>query len=135
MSGNLTLLARIHRHCRGLEHSLRIGPTHWQDAAASAGKLSAANSKKPIGPKPELFFAPDYARDRVAHWGAPVFERRTGVAWLAMLHWTDSWLKVRIDNGEVVIADAYLAALNGLRPVDVSVLIFARIQTIKVPFF
>ena len=124
-SGNVALMARIHQHCRGLQHSLRIGVTHWHEAAGMAEPLAA----KPIGPKvfagqhigprPELFFAPDYAAKRVAQWGAVEFERRTGAAWMAMLIWAQSWLKVRTDRGEEAIADAYLAALNGVSPADV----------------
>ncbi len=71
------------------------------------------------GPKPELFFAPDYAAKLVARWGAAEFERRTGAAWVAMLHWAESWLMVRSDTGETAIAGAYLAALNGVSPADV----------------
>ena len=114
-SGNVALMARIHQHCRGLQHSLRIGVTHWHEAAGMAEPLAA----KPIGPKPELFFAPDYAAKRVAQWGAVEFERRTGAAWMAMLLWAQNWLKVRTDCGEAAIADAYLAALNGVSPADV----------------
>ncbi len=113
-SGNLALMAAIHAQCQGLQHSLRIGVTHWQDAAA-AGSLKSELG----GPKPELFFAPDYAAKRVAQWGAAEFERRTGVAWVAMLHWAESWLMVRTDTGETAIADAYLAALNGVSPADI----------------
>ena len=113
-SGNLALMARIHKHCQGLQHSLRIGVTHWHEAAAAGGEKTAI-----VGPKPELFFAPEYARKRVAEWGAAEFERRTGAAWVAMLYWAESWLKVRTDSGETAIADAYLAALNGVSPADV----------------
>ena len=123
-SGNLALMARIHKHCRGLEHSLRIGVTHWQEAAGIAGDSGASIdvkliAPKPAGPKPELFFAPDYALKRVAEWGAVEFERRTSAAWLAMLDWAESWLMVRTDTGEDAIVDAYLATLNGVSPADV----------------
>ena len=112
-SGNSALMAAIHGHCQALQHSLRIGVTHWQEAAAGSAKSEW------IGPKPELFFAPEYAAKRVAQWGATEFERRTGAAWVAMLHWAESWLMVRADTGETAIADAYLAALNGVSPADV----------------
>ena len=111
-SGNLALMADIHRHCRALQHSLRIGVTHWQDAASGAVK-GVLN-----GPKPELFFAPEYAAKRVAQWGSAEFERRTGAAWAAMVQWAQSWLKVRSDTGEAAIADVYLATLNGVSPAD-----------------
>ncbi len=113
-SGNLALMARIHKHCQGLQHSLRIGVTHWHEAAGTGGEKTAS-----LGPKPELFFAPEYARNRVVQWGAAEFERRTAEAWMAMLHWAESWLMVRTDIGEAAIADAYLAALNGVSPADV----------------
>ena len=78
------------------------------------------SEKSPLlGPKPELFFAPEYARLRVAAWGAAEFDRRTSAAWLAMLNWAQSWLMVRTDTGEAAIDDAYLAALNGVSPADV----------------
>ena len=126
-SGNVALMARIHQHCRGLQHSLRIGVTHWHEAAGMAEpKVFAVKHIGPkvfagqhIGPRPELFFAPDYAAKRVAQWGAVEFERRTGAAWMAMLLWAQNWLKVRTDCGEEAIADAYLAALNGVSPADV----------------
>jgi len=128
-SGNLALMARIHEQCRGLEHSLRIGVTHWHQAgemgdnAVSIGRKPLASQKlvgqKPVGPKPELFFAPDYAGQRIAQWGAVAFERRTTAAWAAILGWAQSWLMVRTDTGEDAIADAYLAALNGVSPADV----------------
>ncbi len=113
-SGNLALMARIHGHCQGLQHSLRIGVTHWHEAVATGSERSAMPS-----PKPELFFAPEYARLRVATWGATEFERRTSGAWLAMLNWAESWLMVRTEIGEAAIADSYLAALNGVAPTDV----------------
>ena len=112
-SGNLALMADIHQHCRALQHSLRIGVTHWQDAASGAVKGVL------IDPKPELFFAPEYAAKRVAQWGAAEFDRRTGAAWAAMLHWAQSWLMVRSDTGEAAIAEAYLATLNGVSPANV----------------
>ncbi len=117
-SGNVALMARIHQHCRGLQHSLRIGVTHWHEAAGVPGE-NASIGQKPLGPKPELFFAPDYAAKRVSQWGPVEFDRRTGAAWVAMLLWAQSWLKVRTDQGEDAIADAYLAALNGVSPADV----------------
>ena len=113
-SGNLALMARIHAHCQGLQHSLRIGVTHWHEATATGGEKTAL-----VGPKPELFFAPEYARNRVVQWGAAEFERRTAAAWLAMLLWAESWLLVRTDTGEAAIGDAYLAALNGVSAADV----------------
>ena len=113
-SGNLALMADIHQYFQGLAHSLRIGATHWQ-AAAAAGREKGVV----IGPKPELFFAPEYAAKRVAQWGAAEFERRTGAAWAAMLHWAQSWLMVRSDTGEAAIAEAYLATLNGVSPANV----------------
>jgi hypothetical protein len=77
IAGNQQVREAVHRRLDGaLRYSCAVGATHW-DAPRSGGPLR--------GPKPEMFFAPDVARKRIAAWGLAGFSERIGDAWAAFL--------------------------------------------------
>jgi len=76
-AGNGQVREAVHGRLEGvLRYSCAVGVTHW-DAPRSGGSLR--------GPQPEMFFAPDVARKRIAAWGLAGFAERTGDAWDAFL--------------------------------------------------
>ncbi|MBA3289829.1 MAG: DUF2855 family protein [Acidimicrobiia bacterium] len=75
IAGNPTVTAAVHRHLGDrLRRSVRVGFTH-HDAPPPSG---SGNSRP--GPAPEMFFAPDHVRRRLADWGGPGFAERLAAA-------------------------------------------------------
>ena len=64
------------------------------------------------GPKPEFFFAPAYAEQRIADWGNTGFFARLAEAWGAFIT-TTGWLRIVEQNGPDAVRLRYLAALQG----------------------
>lgn len=108
-SGDAALRASVHTHFgERLMHSCSVGGTHW-DALGSGRDLP--------GPRPTLFFAPAQAKKRVADWGAPVLQQRTGAAWQAFMKpVTDRqqpWMQVVRGSGKAAVERTYAALLDG----------------------
>jgi hypothetical protein len=92
MAGNADLRRQIHQaYGDRLTSSRAVGMTHWQASGGLGGDLP--------GPRPEFFFAPAYAQERLADWGAEGFQTRLGAAWQSFAAWAAGWLTVRQVHG------------------------------------
>lgn len=106
MAGSGELREKIHnRFGDRLQRSTAVGITHWQDATDRGMELP--------GPKPEFFFAPAYAQDRVAVWGMDGFQQRLGKAWTGFTDHARTWCKVVERHGPDEVLAQYRAVLNG----------------------
>jgi NADPH:quinone reductase-like Zn-dependent oxidoreductase len=77
IAGNAGVRGAVHaRFGDNLKYSCAVGATHW-DAPRPDQKLA--------GPQPQMFFAPDVVRKRIADWGPAGFQQRVGEAWRAFL--------------------------------------------------
>ena len=106
MAGNTDVLRAVHAHFGdGLKNSCRVGLTHWQNTAPVVEDLP--------GPKPEWFFAPGYAQEKVQAWGRAEFHTRLGAAWQAFARQGAEWVNVTNYAGPEAARARYLATLNG----------------------
>ena len=106
MAGNADLLRRVHEHLADdLKNSCRVGLTHWQSLK---GEL-----KGMPGPRPEFFFAPGYAQQRLTDWGRAAFLERTGAAWAQFVDTGVQWINVVEDTGPEAALARYTAMLGG----------------------
>ncbi|TNF63709.1 MAG: DUF2855 family protein [Rhodobacteraceae bacterium] len=104
-AGTGDLLMAIHRHFGDLmRHTSQVGLTHWQEAALRVPGLP--------GPRPEFFFAPAYAADRLKDWGNAGFQTRLGTAWETFIG-TTGWLRVVHASGPDAAREAWVAAHAG----------------------
>lgn len=77
IAGNSGVRASVHGvFGDNLTYSCAVGATHW-DAPRVAETLP--------GPAPQMFFAPDVVKKRLADWGPAGFGQRLGAAWSAFL--------------------------------------------------
>ena len=77
IAGNADVRAAVHRRfADNLKYSCAVGATHW-DAPRPDAKLA--------GPQPQMFFAPDIVKKRIADWGPVEFQSRIAGAWRAFL--------------------------------------------------
>lgn len=106
MAGDSAVLAAVHGHLRDrLKNSCRVGLTHWQSADPRQGGLP--------GPKPEFFFAPSYAQERLQVWGPDGFQDRLGAAWDGFTDKASGWITVVEDQGADAVLGHYRAMLAG----------------------
>ncbi|MEX0283749.1 MAG: DUF2855 family protein [Paracoccaceae bacterium] len=106
MAGNADLLRRVHAHFDdALKNSCRVGLTHWQ-------ALGEGDTPLP-GPKPEFFFAPAYAQQRIAEWGQGEFLARAGAAWAGFAARGAAWVHVVEERGAETVQQKYLDTLQG----------------------
>ncbi len=106
MAGNAALRRRIHEHLRdALTSSRAVGMTHWQESTGLSGDLA--------GPKPEFFFAPAYAQDRLTAWGRAGFQTRLAQAWEAFIAPARDWFSVTEADGPDAVMTRYQAMLSG----------------------
>ncbi|WP_050929324.1 DUF2855 family protein [Aestuariivita boseongensis] len=104
-SGNGDFTLRLHSHFGDqMRHSAQVGVTDWQNANLRVPGLP--------GPKPQFFFAPLYAQERIGDWGMAGFQSRLAEAWAAF---TDkvAWLDVTEHKGPEAAKARYLTALVG----------------------
>ncbi len=106
MSGNATVRSAVHAHFGDqLTLSSMVGITHWQGSGAPGEGLPGA--------RPEMFFAPPYAQERIAEWGLDGFQKRLGAAWQDFMPFVMPWLKVRHITGPEAVLEAYRDMLAG----------------------
>ncbi len=106
MAGNADVLRRVHGHFGdALKNSCRVGLTHWQ-ALDGAGEVLP-------GPKPEFFFAPAYAQQRIADWERDGFLQKAGAAWAGFAGTGAGWIRVVEDRGPEAVVARYRAMLAG----------------------
>lgn len=105
MAGNADVIARLHGHLGDdLRHCSRVGATHW----GALGRPGADDT----GPKSEVFFAPGYAQQRIADWGAAGFQARLGEVWQQFLPETKGWMSVTQGRGHDAVLDVYRSTLT-----------------------
>lgn len=108
MAGNVDLLRNVHSHFDdALKNSCRVGLTHWQSTGAVEGLP---------GPRPEFFFAPTYALDRIKDWGNDGFQSRLTAAWQGFIGPASGWINVVESRGAEAAMATYLATLRGKTP-------------------
>ncbi|QBF31015.1 DUF2855 family protein [Thalassococcus sp. S3] len=112
MAGNGDLLRAVHEHYGdALKNSCRVGLTHWQERELRVDGLP--------GPRPEFFFAPSYAQERLKEWGNAGFQSRLGKATADFLDWAAGWVNLREASGPDAVMAAYRDMLAGsIDPAD-----------------
>lgn len=107
MAGNADVRQRIHtRFGEDLKSSRAVGLTHWQ---ATSG-LEGANLP---GVRPEFFFAPAYAQERIGALGQAEFMARLDKAWRGFLPRAQDWITVVSYKGAEPVLDRYHASQRG----------------------
>lgn len=106
MAGNQDVVRAVHTQGgETLRHSMVVGGTHWDHAAAADGALP--------GPTPEFFFAPGQIARRTEEWGRDEFDRRSAGAWDAYSRWTDEWMRFETAAGPEAVQSVYATLLAG----------------------
>ncbi len=116
MAGNEAVTRSVHGHFgNALTHSMVVGKSHWDAAAADSAALP--------GPQRLGFFAPARSEKRSADWGREEFGRRIGSAWLAFMQRAPTLTTLeRIQGSDAALA-AYHALLDGRAPASRSLLL------------
>lgn len=105
MAGSAQVLSDTHRHfADNLQHSCRIGATHYEDMGPVTGLPGA---------RPEFFFAPAHVQSRSAELGAAELMRRLGADYVGFRRFCDAWLKVERHAGPDAVAATYQRVLAG----------------------
>lgn len=107
MAGNADLRHRVHTQSGdALKSSRAVGMTHWQAAAGLSNRALP-------GARPEFFFAPSYAQERIAALGQAEFKARQDSAWAAFIAQATDWITVKEFLGEEAALDRYRASQRG----------------------
>ena len=105
MSGNGEVLSACCDHFgENMKYICRVGLSHWQ---------SKPSRESARGVKAEFFFAPDYARDRIAAWGHDGFAEKLGQSWIPFCDSAAQWLTLEKDSGPEAILENYKDLLSG----------------------
>ncbi|WP_298914466.1 DUF2855 family protein [uncultured Algimonas sp.] len=106
MAGNGALLSRLYAHLRGnVKYGCAVGKSHHDGDAAPRSAI-----EKSGGAPMTMFFAPDYAKSRIAEWGMAGFTERLSERWIPFLNDAAQWMEV----GAPRRADAMMAAYRDL---------------------
>ncbi|QCI66580.1 DUF2855 family protein [Phreatobacter stygius] len=110
IAGDSKVQAAVHgRMGNALQHSARVGLTHWD---AFAGAFGSAGAELP-GPAPTLFFTPDHIIARRKEWGADLLRARLAEAWHGFLGYVGPWLVVEHSTGRDGLERIYRDVLDG----------------------
>ena len=105
MAGNGALMARLYDHLgENVVYACSVGKSHWQGDAAP---------KPEAGAPLKLFFAPDYAKARMADWGAEGFAQKVGARWVPFLKDAREWMSVGAPDGLEGLLLTYRELLEG----------------------
>jgi hypothetical protein len=120
-AGSAELRRTVHEHwADALACSTAVGATDWEHRAAGSGLRLP-------GPKPQFFFAPSQAQQRLKEWGGAGFGQRLGQAWsgftTAALAARPPWLGLREVSGRDEIAAAYRSLVAGEVAPDVGLVL------------
>ena len=107
MAGDADTLRRIHKHFdEHLTNSCRVGLTHWQNTSNHIEGLKG-------GPKPEFFFAPTYAQQRIKDWTPQGFQEKVGAVSTAFFISAAKWMDISPKTGPDAVQATYIEMLNG----------------------
>lgn len=105
IAGNNTVTTAIHTHFNdALQHSMKIGATHW-DQGGALHDLA--------GPAPQFFFAPTQLAKRGKEWGRDVLNSRLETALATFIHDSDRWLDVEESSGDTALTTIYNSLISG----------------------
>lgn len=105
VAGDRAVRLAVHSHFEaGLERSIAVGVTHWEEVGTGAERLP--------GPTPTFFFAPDRVVKRSADWGRQGLEANVAEAWHPFCEWIGAWLKTLPGDGFPAVEEAYLDVLE-----------------------
>ena len=105
MAGNGELLSRLYAHLRDkIVYGCAVGKSHYEGDAAP---------KPDEGAPMKMFFAPDYAKSRIAEWGGPGFAQRLGERWIPFLNDAAEWMSIGDPAGVEAMLTGYKDLLNG----------------------
>ena len=106
-AGNAALLAQIHAALgANLHYSCMVGATHHDTRGQAV-------PSEFVGPKPELFFAPDHAVAIVKEMGMEAFGRELAQSWHAFLGDVGGTVDVDRVKGLAQARDVYVAMAGG----------------------
>lgn len=115
MSGNSSVLGRLHRHLgENMKHCINVGITHWE----ASGENHDINAQRS-----EMFFAPAHIQMRVKDWGAEVFEEKTASFIKTTVEKSRSWLKLKTLDGLDGLAGIYPDVCAGAVAPDEGIII------------
>jgi hypothetical protein len=104
MAGNGELLARLYAHLRdNVKYGCAVGKSHYDGDAAP---------KPEEGAPMKMFFAPDYAKSRIAEWGGAGFAQRLAERWIPFLGDATEWMRAGEPAGAEAMLKAYKALLD-----------------------
>ena len=105
MAGNGAVMARLYERLGdNVKYACAVGKSHWDGDAAP---------KPEAGAPMKMFFAPDYARQRMADWGGAGFATRMGERWVPFLDDAAGWMDVSDPKGVDAMLSTYKALLEG----------------------
>lgn len=105
MAGNGALLTQLYAHLRShVKFGCAVGKSHYKGDAAP---------KPDEGAPMKMFFAPDYAKGRIAEWGGAKFASNLAERWIPFLHDAAAWMSVGEPAGLDAMLKTYKDLLNG----------------------
>lgn len=105
IASNNDVTSRVHAHFGdALQHSMKIGATHW-DQGGPLPNLP--------GPAPQFFFAPTQLAKRGKEWGREVLNTRLDTALHAFIEDAHRWLDVHESRGATAFTDIYEQLVSG----------------------
>jgi NADPH:quinone reductase-like Zn-dependent oxidoreductase len=104
IAGSGEVRAAVHRRfSNNLKYSCAVGATHWD----------APRTVSLAGPQPEMFFAPDIVKKRIADWGPAGFQSRIASAWRSFLPTAARTTRVVEGQGLAEAARVFSDLANG----------------------
>jgi hypothetical protein len=113
MSGNVELLAQLHRHLgENMKRCIQVGLTHWDDKAVpeASSKQSQGLETGFIAERSEVFFAPGHIQKRMQDWGPEVFASKSG-----------DFMRGSIEKSQSMFTFTELDGLDGLAAIYLDV--------------
>jgi hypothetical protein len=108
MSGNTKVMAQLHQYLGDdMKWTLRVGVTHWADAAPSKGIISERS---------KFFFAPSHIQKRFKDWGPAGFQQKTAAFLQDTYLKTRGWLDMRVIDGLEELAEIHPDVCQGKIP-------------------
>lgn len=105
-AGNQDVLVATHKRLEEvLVASMTVGGTHWDHQTET--------EERPVGVRPEFFFAPSHIEKRNKELGRDELNRRQRAAWDTFVSWTDTWLEIHDVSGPDAVIATWRQLLAG----------------------